>query len=160
MVPVSPFPRYGPSVPAQPTASGNLIIFGGLVGDSTRNDLHALDCHDFSVRPIQAHGSIPPARVGHRSALVHSVLIVWGGDTKKHPSDVQDEAIYLFNLQSEEWTRVLTDQPRPRGRYGHAVSMYESHFYVFGGQVDGSFMSDMWMFDLNSRRFFFLGQAT
>lgn len=149
----SAFPRYGPSVPAQPTQSGHLIIFGGLVGESTRNDLYALDCKDFTVKPLQAHGTLPPPRVGHRSALVQSVFIVWGGDTKKHPSDGQDEALHLLNIQTKEWTRVLTNHPRPRGRYGHAVAMHESCFYVFGGQVDGSFMNDMWVFDLNSCEF-------
>ncbi len=41
--------------------------------------------------------------------------------------------------------------PAPSGRYGHAVAMAGSRFIVFGGQVDGEFLNDIWSFDLNTR---------
>jgi hypothetical protein len=50
----------------------------------------------------QTAGELPSPRVGHASALVSNVLIVWGGDTKtdpmSKPTDKQDEALYLLNL--------------------------------------------------------------
>lgn len=98
----SPFPRYGHALPATSTASGHLYLFGGLVRESARNDLYLFSAQDYSATLLQTGGEIPSPRVGHASAIVSNVLIVWGGDTKTdpkaRPTDKQDDGLYLLNL--------------------------------------------------------------
>lgn len=98
----SPFPRYGHSLPAASTQNGELLIFGGLVNDVPRNDLYSFNTRELSVTLLQTAGEVPSPRVGHASALVSSVLIVWGGITKSSESpgssDTQDDGLYLLNL--------------------------------------------------------------
>ncbi len=55
---------------------------------------------------------------------------------------------------SREWTRIVIDGYGPVGRYGHAVTIVGSKLFVFGGQIHGEFLNDMWAFDLNSRMLF------
>ncbi|KAF8560199.1 hypothetical protein OG21DRAFT_1429725 [Imleria badia] len=151
-----PFPRYGHALPATATANGELYLFGGLVREAARNDLYLFSTRDLSATLVQTAGEIPSPRIGHASAIVSSVLIVWGGDTKtdpmSDPTEKQDDGLYLLNLVSKEWTKVSMYGPSPSGRYGHAVTMAGTKFFIFGGQVDGEFMNDLWSFDLNTLR--------
>lgn len=96
----TPFPRYGLSLSPVATPSGHLLIFGGLVKEAASNDLYSIDTRDISALPVQTTGEIPMPRVGHKSALVSSVLIIWGGDTKTRLQDQQDEALYLLNIRT------------------------------------------------------------
>ena len=109
----SPFPRYGHALPVNATSSGELFLFGGLVRETVRNDLYLISVRDLSATLLQTTGEIPSPRVGHASALVGSVLIVWGGDTKtsskSKPGDKQDDGLYLLNL-GKSHTHVLSER--------------------------------------------------
>lgn len=165
-----PFPRYGHSVNpvAAATPTGDLYIFGGLVQNSVRNDLYLVQANSapnlasaggkanphapLNVGLIETRGEVPGPRVGHASVGVGNVLIIWGGDTKSRPEDKQDDGLYLLNLSTRDWTRVKTVGRAPEGRYGHAVAMVGSRFFVFGGQTDdGGFKNDLCWFDLQKR---------
>ncbi|KAG1724438.1 uncharacterized protein EDB91DRAFT_1269165 [Suillus paluster] len=107
----SPFPRYGHTLSATTTASGELYLFGGLVRETAHNDLYIFSAHDLSATLVETCGETPSPRVGHASAFVSSVLIVWGGETNANPlfdrSEQHDDALYLLNLVSREWMRVV-----------------------------------------------------
>ena len=66
--------------------------------EQVKNDLYSFSTRDLSAALIETKGEVPLPRVGHASALVSSVLIVWGGDTKTNDVDRQDDALYLLNL--------------------------------------------------------------
>ncbi|ORY28504.1 hypothetical protein BCR39DRAFT_535012 [Naematelia encephala] len=146
-VPQSPFPRYGLSVPAFPSHSGHMLIFGGLVHDIVKNDLWSMDVRDCTTMPVKTKGDAPMGRVGHAAAIADRIMLIWGGDTKVLQDDKQDEGLYILDLRTQEWTAVPV-APGPVGRYGHAACMHDTRFFVFGGQADGAFMSDLWAYDI------------
>jgi hypothetical protein len=87
------------------------------VRETARNDLYLFSTRDLSATLLQTGGEIPSPRVGHASALVSSVLIVWGGDTKtdpkSKPTDKQDDGLYLLNLGVYLiFSRAFRDQNR------------------------------------------------
>jgi hypothetical protein len=45
----------------------------------------------------------------------------------------------------------VVNGPSPEGRYYHAMTILGSKLFVFGGEINGKFLNDMWAIDLNSR---------
>ena len=174
----SPFPRRCHALLATGTETGDLFIFGGLVDKTARNDLYRFSTRDLSATLLHTRGETPSPRVGHVSALASGVLIVWGGNTnmfpKSKPTEKHDNDLHLLDIGvylnfscasfngnltrptvSQQWTCVPADGPCPVGRYGHAATVAEARLFVFGGQVDGEYLNDLWALDLNSRKFSF-----
>ncbi|WFD18012.1 hypothetical protein MCAP1_000224 [Malassezia caprae] len=162
-----PFPRYGHATNQVTSSNNEVYIFGGLVRDSVKNDMYILRADPVQIQRssgikmdvslqatlVQTSGHAPLPRVGHAAVLVSNVFILWGGDTKIRAEDVQDDALYLLNLNNREWTRVVAPHaqggPGPVGRYGHSLSILGSNLFVFGGQLDDDFFDELWRFDLN-----------
>ena len=98
----SPFPRCGHTLPAIASAAGELFLFGGLVHKSPRNDLYVFSTRDFSATLLQTKGDIPSPRFGHASALISTLLVIWGGATNTGdqgmPIGPYDDSLYLLNL--------------------------------------------------------------
>jgi hypothetical protein len=105
---------------------------------------------------LQTSREIPSPHVGHAGTLVSGVFLIWGGDTNTGgqyaSNEPQDVSLYLpdlgtlnlltlltptdivsCTLVSREWTRVVVNSPGPVGRYGHALTMIGSKFFIFGG---------------------------
>lgn len=145
--PMTPFPRYGFSVPPYPSHSGHVLLFGGLVRDRAHNDLWSLDIHSNALQLVKTRGDAPVPRIGHVSAIADRIMLVFGGDTKVNEDDHQDDSLYILDLRTQEWTKVPV-LAGPSGRYGHAACMFGGSFYVHGGHVDGRNLDDLWSFDL------------
>jgi hypothetical protein len=111
----SPFPRYGPALPATATAAGELFLFGGLALGSETNDMYIFSTGDLSATLLQTSGDVPSPRVGHAGALVNDVLLIWGGDTnvgRREPEVLngpRDDSLYLLNLGTLDLFFVKTD---------------------------------------------------
>jgi len=76
-----------------------MLIFGGLVHETVRNDMWSMDVRDCSTMPVKTKGDAPRPRVGHASAMADRIMLVWGGDTKVKPEDPQDEGLYILDLR-------------------------------------------------------------
>lgn len=76
-----------------------MLIFGGLVHETVRNDLWSMDVRDCSTMLVNTKGDAPRPRVGHASAIADRIMLVWGGDTKVRQDDAQDEGLYILDLR-------------------------------------------------------------
>jgi hypothetical protein len=88
-----------------------MLIFGGLVHESVRNDLWSMDVRDCTTMTVKTKGDAPMPRVGHAAAIADRIMIVWGGDTKVRPEDPQDEGLYILDLRKLavplcQWTQA------------------------------------------------------
>ena len=80
--PLSPFPRCGHSLAKdRASSSGDIFLFGGIVGETMQNDLYVLSAEDLSATLLDTIGYVPYPRTGHACALLSDIFVVWGGDS-------------------------------------------------------------------------------
>ncbi|KAF8499883.1 hypothetical protein F5888DRAFT_117731 [Russula emetica] len=144
----SPFLRHSHALSTNATAAGELYLFGGYVYSSASlsNDLYVISTRDFSTTLLQTSGDVPSPRFGHRAVLTGTILLIWGGIMQ---NDAYDNSLYLLNLVSREWTRIVVNGPGPGGRCYHTMTLFGSKLVVFGGWTAKGHLNDIWAVDLN-----------
>lgn len=70
--------------------------------EHVRNDLWSMDVRDCTTMQVKTKGDAPVARVGHASAIMDRIMLVWGGDTKVKQDDYQDEGLYILDLSMSD----------------------------------------------------------
>eukprot|EP00756_Hemistasia_phaeocysticola_P034591 Hpha_TRINITY_DN16531_c2_g1::TRINITY_DN16531_c2_g1_i1::g.136327::m.136327 len=92
---------------------------------------------------------VPPARVGHRAAMVGEEMLVTGGfGDDKYWNDVN-----ALDLRTFEWRRVVpaVSNPgpcTPRPRTYHSMEAKDGKLLLVGGSDHNGEMADVWVFDV------------
>jgi len=95
-------------------------------------------------------GSPPGRRSWHGMTLTGNRLYVAGGENSAAQT-LND--LWEFNPSNAQWTRLEpSDAMLPPVRFGHQMFQTSGAVYVWGGKNSFGSLSDVWRFDLNTRR--------
>ncbi|KAL1924126.1 uncharacterized protein VTP21DRAFT_7161 [Calcarisporiella thermophila] len=129
--------------------SNEVFIFGGYVKNELKKDLFVYDALSNFTQPISTSGDVPSPRAQHTAVTIGNYLVIFGGETKKNQSGLDDN-IYLMNKGTREWTRITCHGSVPVGRFGHSATSIGPAMFVFGGISDGYYLNDLVSFDLRT----------
>ena len=113
----SPFPRFGYTLSATASASGELFLFGGYLGGSASKDSYAFLWWDLSATLsatlLQTSGEVPSPRLRHAGARFDTVLLIWGGATNVSDQGEiigpYDDSLYLLDIGTSSLFDAKTD---------------------------------------------------
>lgn len=177
----SPFPRFSHATSSSTSDTGAIYLMGGLGGKNVFGDMwiiepvkhqtqlsmpspkHRNDNYSYVASPIENFDRMPAPRIGHACVLIGNAFIIFAGDTVTNSSQVLDNKLYFFNITSLKWTVTKPIGSSPSGRYGHQIAVLNfevprqsgrwlSYLYVFGGQLEDEYYSDIWKFNLTNFR--------
>ena len=58
--------------------------------------------------------------------------------------------VLFFLLDQKLWTRIHMDGYKPAERSGHTAVAHEGMMYVFGGQQEGNYFNDLFLFNTST----------
>jgi N-acetylneuraminic acid mutarotase len=56
--------------------------------------------------------------------------------------------MYTFDLESEQWDKIVPNNNPPEGRGGHSVFASEDKVYIYGGWNSEQQFNSVWIFNL------------
>jgi hypothetical protein len=129
-------------------ASGNMVLFGGRIGDQPLGDTWAYDGEAGTWTQAAPAGPTPPARYGHqigRDKTRGVPVLVSGRNLTAYLTDVWD-----WNGGNNTWT-FRSDDAALHGRtfFGLASDDARGRFVVFGGWGGSTlqYLGDTWEWD-------------
>jgi hypothetical protein len=139
-----PFERFGHTAIVD-AARDRMIVFGGVDGDSLRNDVWILSLGGgTSWSGAIPAGNAPPARFGHTAVLdaARDRMIVFGGMGDAGPLG----DVWTLSLSGGmTWNAVVTSGgPSPRSGHAAVLDSLRERMLVIGGADADSVRSDVW----------------
>ncbi|OBZ90202.1 Tip elongation aberrant protein 1 [Choanephora cucurbitarum] len=123
-----------------------IVIFGGVHKASQKKELFYIDTNNNSANSISTTGDIPAARVAPIMVTLNGQVILYGGRPLV-PEEKYDGSIYVLNLHAKQWTRIQPEGPQPSERSGHSVATQDNAMFIFGGQKEGHYFNDLYVFN-------------
>ena len=120
-----------------------ILIFGGYDGFRWLNDLFTFDVQSSECLQLKPSGSLPPPRSGHKLAMLHQGLVLFGGETTNtaYLSDLWALKGIYDGLDTPRWVKLQLSGPSPSGRSGHGFVNAGARMVVYGGRGDEGWIS-------------------
>lgn len=113
---------------------GKLILFGGHCGFTFPNPVFILDLESMSwIRSESEHS--PMRRYGHSMHWMdesQEKLILFGGCIDYQTREI-DNTVWVWSIETREWTVMRTRGAKPEPRYNHASLVQNNRMYIYGG---------------------------
>ncbi|CAN6477130.1 unnamed protein product [Victoria cruziana] len=135
------------------TVGTDLYVFGGTDGKNPLKDLHVLDTTTNTWIQPTVSGNGPEAREGHSAALVGKRLFLFGGCGKSRDEheEVYYNDLYILDVETFVWKRVLTMGTPPSARDSHTCSSWKNKIIVIGGEdASDYYLSDVHVLDTDT----------
>ncbi|KAF9199109.1 Negative regulator of mitotic exit, partial [Haplosporangium sp. Z 27] len=144
---LNPFPRFSHTASYVHTGT-DIYVFGGITKGTTQRDLHVIDFPTLQCQSLQAIGADnPPPTAGHSAVTLGQYIMYFGGkDSKNKCSD----SLYVLHTVRKEWNKPMIHGLLPAPRHSHAACVIGTTMYIFGGQFNGYYLSDIASFDMKS----------
>ncbi len=71
-------------------------------------------------------------------------VYLWGGQ-----GDDQPEAVFIYNVHTESWTKKTTKGPHPpTGLHDGGCSISDKYLYIYGGSDDSSYSGSLYQLNI------------
>ncbi|KAI8091536.1 hypothetical protein BDF21DRAFT_376285 [Thamnidium elegans] len=140
----SALPRAGHAATA--VSPDAFIIYGGTHRTSTKKELFYIDANNLSANSVNTSGDIPSPRISPVIVAMNGHVLLFGGKPLAHDENY-DPGFYLLNLHSKQWTRIQMEGVQPTERSGHSAVAHEGVMYIWGGQNEGNYFNDLFIFN-------------
>jgi len=131
------------------------FVFGGEIEPRkpVDNAMHVIDLESGKYTVLTPEGKAPAARVGHTSAVIGSIIYVFGGRGGAEMTPLDEAgAVWSFSTSDFRWTRLdpPADTPYPAPRSYHSMTSTPHSLIVHAGCPPSGRLRDTWEFSLST----------